>query len=50
MLGKIVGSTQEIVKEYRTMYPKETDLEIMNIALEAGGINPEKDPKTIGSY
>ncbi|CAB3247086.1 unnamed protein product [Arctia plantaginis] len=47
MLGKIVGATQEIVKEYRAMYPKDTDLEIMNIALEAGGIKPEKDPKPI---
>ncbi|XP_075987675.1 uncharacterized protein LOC142984147 isoform X2 [Anticarsia gemmatalis] len=35
MLGKVVGSTGEIMIEYRTMFPKETDVEIITMALDA---------------
>lgn len=35
MLGKFVGTAPQIIQSYRIKYPKETDIEILNLALEA---------------
>lgn len=37
MLGKVVGSLIDILAIYREEFPEETDLEILNLAIEAGG-------------
>lgn len=50
MLGKIVGSTAEIIKEYRAVYPKDTDEELANMALEAENMKVENESKLLGSY
>ncbi|KAJ8706092.1 hypothetical protein PYW07_010869 [Mythimna separata] len=38
MLGKVVGSLTDILAIYREEFPEETDADVLNIALEAGGI------------
>lgn len=35
MLGKYVGNNAQVIESYRKKYPKETDMEILNLALEA---------------
>lgn len=47
MLGKVVGATQEVITEYRDMFPKETDNDIVNEALKTVGFEPNKDKKSL---
>ncbi|KAF9408876.1 hypothetical protein HW555_011591 [Spodoptera exigua] len=37
MLGKVVGSLIDILAIYREEFPEETDLDILNLAIETGG-------------
>lgn len=47
MLGKVVGSLPDILAIYREEFPEETDADVLNIALEAGGISaPDQTVKT----
>jgi hypothetical protein len=43
MLGKVVGKVDEIVKQYRMVYPPATDPEIMKIALDAQAAEDAKN-------
>ncbi|XP_047037845.1 uncharacterized protein LOC124643051 [Helicoverpa zea] len=47
MLGKVVGSLNEILAVYREEFPEETDIDIVNIALEAGGVAHEEPDNNI---
>nr|XP_049707768.1 uncharacterized protein LOC110371452 isoform X2 [Helicoverpa armigera] len=47
MLGKVVGSLNEILAVYREEFPEETDIDIVNIALEAGGVAHEEPDTNI---
>lgn len=55
MLGKVVGSLNDILAIYREEFPEETDADVLNIALEAAGVSaPDQNVKTkfikSGSY
>uniref|UniRef100_A0A2A4JSJ7 Uncharacterized protein n=1 Tax=Heliothis virescens TaxID=7102 RepID=A0A2A4JSJ7_HELVI len=47
MLGKVVGSLLDILAVYREEFPEETDIDIVNIALEAGGVAQEEPDSNI---